>query len=87
MYFVYIIKNADDKLYVGITNDLEKRLQYHNAGHGAVFTKNSNNFGVEFYEKYDTLAQARNREIQIKNWRRDKKEFLIKRFKRGLPTN
>lgn len=87
MYFVYMIKNADDKLYVGITNDLDKRLRYHNTGQGAVFTKNSNNFVIEFYEKYDTLAQARNREIQIKKWRRDKKELLIKRFKKGLSTN
>ena len=90
MYYVYIIKNTHDKLYAGISENLPKRLYYHNTKQGASFTKTQvalgNKFKIVFYEEYQTLAEARKREIQIKKWRREKKENLIKRFNSGLPT-
>ena len=86
MFFVYMIKNDFGKLYVGITEDLIKRLYYHNTEHGAGFTKGKAKFKTVFNEKYNTLEEARKREIQIKKWRRDKKEALIERFQKGLET-
>lgn len=86
MYFVYMIKNDFGKLYVGITESLGSRLYYHNTGQGAQLTKGRAKFKLVFHEQYDTLAEARKREIQIKKWRRDKKEMLIERFSKGLPT-
>ena len=86
MYYVYMIKNRFGNLYIGITTNLQKRLYYHNTNQGAVFTKTRNKFETVFYEKYNTLAEARKREIQIKKWRRDKKETLIQRFQNGLST-
>lgn len=86
MYYVYIIKNVYDKLYIGITENLQNRLYYHNTKQGAQFTKSKSRFYVVFSEEYKTLAEARKREIQIKKWRRDKKEMLIERFRNGLPT-
>jgi len=81
-----MIKNQYGKLYTGITESLKDRLYYHNTKQGAQFTKSQSKFYFVFSEEYKTLAEARNREIQIKKWRRDKKELLIERFQKGLST-
>ncbi len=86
MYYVYMDKNADNKLYVGVTQNPEKRLYYHNTNQGAEFTKNKGNFVTVFIEEYNTLKEARQREIQIKKWRREKKELLIEKYSIGLST-
>ncbi|TSC91280.1 MAG: putative endonuclease [Parcubacteria group bacterium Gr01-1014_2] len=86
MYFVYMLKNSKGKLYVGITTNLKNRTYYHNTGQGAQFTKSKSKFILVFQEEYKTLKEARKREIQIKKWRRDKKEMLIKRFQKDLST-
>ncbi len=86
MHFVYIIQNNYGDLYVGVTNDPEQRLKYHNEKRGALYTKRDSKFEIVFLEEYPTLAKARKREIQIKKWRRDKKETLIERYQKGLPT-
>ncbi len=85
MFYVYMVKNAGDKLYVGISENLSKRVYTHNTKQGALFTK-TGNFQIVFYEEYLTLTEARKREIQIKKWRREKKENLIERFNQGLST-
>ena len=86
MYFVYMIKNSANKLYVGITEHPDERIQYHNSKMGARFTKYIPNFKIVFLEEYPTMAEARQREIQVKKWRREKKETLIERHQKGLPT-
>ena len=86
MYFVYMTINSAGKLYVGITQNPEERVAYHNQKRGAQFTKYIPTYKIVFLEQYPTLAEARKREIQIKKWRRDKKEVLIARYKKGLPT-
>lgn len=86
MYFVYMIKNSADKLYIGITDNHEQRLREHNTARGAHFTKYIPTYRVTFLEEYSTMAEARKREIQLKRWRREKKEALIKRYEQGLQT-
>ena len=86
MCFVYMARNSWNDLYVGITDNPEQRLKYHNEKRGALYTKRESKFKIVFLEKHSTLAQARAREIQIKKWRRDKKEMLVTRYKEGLPT-
>lgn len=86
MYYVYMIKNSEGLLYIGISENPKKRLQCHNSNRGADFTKNQNSFRIVFSEEYKTLAEARKREIQIKKWRRDKKELLIQGYAEGLQT-
>lgn len=86
MYFVYMLKNSYGDLYVGITENPQQRLKYHNEKRGALFTKRDSKFQIVFLEEYLTLADARKREIQIKKWRRDKKEMLINRYKKGVST-
>lgn len=86
MHFVYMIKNSIGNLYVGITEDPQKRLDTHNNHQGARFTKHISNFKIVFLEEYPDLASTRKREIQIKKWRREKKEMLIKLYQDKLPT-
>ena len=87
MYFVYMIKNSHDDLYVGVTDNPEQRLKYHNEHRGALFTKRDSRFQIVFLEKYRSLADARKREIQIKKWRREKKEVLIELYRKGFSTH
>jgi len=86
MYFVYILKSAKDQLYIGVTKNIEKRLYCHATNRGAEFTKYKNKFKCVFVERYGTLVEARKREIQIKKWRRDKKQLLIEKYSLGLET-
>ncbi len=86
MHFVYMIKNSTGKLYVGITKNPQDRIKCHNQKRGAKFTKRIPNYEIVFLEEYVDIISARSREIQIKKWSRDKKEFLIERYNNGLPT-
>lgn len=85
MPYVYMLKNDRNELYVGVSKNPYSRLREHNTQRGSVFTK-LGNFKIVFKEEYSTLAEARQREMQIKNWRREKKEMLIERYCQGLPT-
>ncbi len=53
---------------------------------GALYTKRDSKFEIVFLEQYPTLSDARKREIQIKKWRREKKDLLIKKYSKGLET-
>lgn len=86
MRYVYMVKNLYDNLYIGVTDNPERRLSEHNSKRGSNFTKARDDFKIVFLEKYDTLAEARKREIQIKKWRRDKKEKLIEKYNQKLET-
>ena len=86
MHFLYMIKNSANKLYIGVTKNPQDRVVYHNEKRGAQFTKHIPTFEIAFLEQYETLAEARKREIQIKKWRREKKEVLINRYRKGLET-
>ena len=78
MFFVYILKNSTNHLYIGCSSNLLQRLERHNLGDGAEFTKRNKDFKLVYLEEYSTLLEARRREKQIKGWRREKKENLIK---------
>ena len=75
---VYILKCADKTLYVGSTNNLEKRLKQHNESKsGAHYTKIRRPVTLLYSETFTTLAEARRREAEIKRWNREKKMDLI----------
>ena len=78
MYYVYFLKNSDNKLYVGCTHDIQSRILRHQSGDGAEFTNRNKVFNLVYSEEFATLLEARKREKQIKGWRREKKENLIK---------
>ena len=77
-YHVYILECSDESLYVGCTNNLEKRVRQHNESkHGARYTKLRRPVVLMYSEKFETLREARQREREIKGWRREKKLNLI----------
>ena len=78
MFTVYILRGPKNHLYVGCTSDIEQRIKKHKNGDGAEFTKRNKTFDLVYSEKFPTLLNARRREKQIKGWRREKKENLIK---------
>ena len=65
-------------LYVGMTNDIERRLQEHKSGLIKGFTQRYNCDKLVYLESYSDVNQAIDREKQIKKWRREKKDGLIK---------
>ena len=79
MNFVYILECADKSLYVGCTNNLERRLKQHNNSKwGAHYTKTRRPVVLKYKEIFETLQEARQRESEIKGWRREKKLNLFK---------
>ena len=67
MHYTYILKCSDDTLYIGSTNDLEKRLHAHNyAKSGAHYTKIRRPVTLVYSEKHRTFAKARAREAALK---------------------
>lgn len=78
MYYTYILECADGSLYVGSTNDLQKRLHEHNhTKSGAHYTKIRRPVTLKYSEECSTLARARKREAEIKAWKRAQKLSLI----------
>lgn len=78
MYFVYILECADTTLYVGSTNNLEKRLREHNElKSGAHYTKIRRPVILKYTEELPGLSEARKREAEIKKWTRHKKLALF----------
>jgi putative endonuclease len=79
-YFVYIVTNQRHTvLYIGVTNDLERRLNEHSLGRGSQFVQQYNATKLIYFEAYSDAESAITREKQLKNWSRKKKEFLITR--------
>lgn len=76
-WFCYLLRCADDTLYCGITNDLEKRLAAHNAGTAAKYTRIRTPVGLVFSEACADRSAASKREMQIKKLTREKKLALI----------
>ncbi|MBO4983667.1 MAG: GIY-YIG nuclease family protein [Clostridia bacterium] len=77
MNYTYILKCADDTLYCGWTNDLEKRLKAHNSGKGAKYTRSRLPVTLVYYEEFETSIEAQKREYQIKRLTRKQKLSLI----------
>ena len=76
--FVYIITNQSNKvLYIGVTNDIHRRLEEHRLGVNDGFSKKYVLNKLVFCEKHDNPEEAIAREKQLKKWIRKKKETLI----------
>ncbi len=74
----YLLRCADETLYCGITNDLEKRLAAHNAGEGAKYTRGRAPMKLIYQEVCTDKSAALKREIEIKRLSREKKLALVK---------
>ena len=72
-----MLKCIDGTLYTGWTNDLEKRVEAHNSGKGAKYTKARRPVELAYYEEFETKEQAMKREYAIKQLGRKEKQKLI----------
>ncbi len=78
MYYVYMLTNWNNKvLYVGMTNNLKRRMYEHKNKIFDGFTKKYNVHKLVWYEWTEDVVGAISREKEIKKWRREKKNKLI----------
>jgi putative endonuclease len=76
-YYVYIMTNTSRTLYIGVTNNLIRRIQEHRDGQIPGFTRRYNIHKLVYFEQGDDINSALFREKQLKKWRREKKIALI----------
>ena len=77
-YYVYLLTNRNDKvMYVGVTNDLERRVFEHKRKLVPGFTERYNVNKLVYYEEASDVRAAIAREKEIKKWRRAKKDALV----------
>ena len=85
MCYMYILRCSNGQYYVGSTYDLDKRLVEHKSGEGALFTKQHLPVELVYYEEFQRIVEAFQREHQVKGWNRKKKEALINNHPEILP--
>ena len=77
-YFVYMLTNLNDKvMYIGVTNNLERRLYEHKNELIDGFTKTYHVHKLVYFEETSDVNAALEREKQMKRWRREKKNALV----------
>ncbi|PIQ72895.1 hypothetical protein COY13_04515 [Candidatus Roizmanbacteria bacterium CG_4_10_14_0_2_um_filter_36_35] len=76
-YLVYILKCSDNSYYVGITNNVEKRVWEHNQGIVRGYTFKRKPVRLVYFQEFKDVNEAIAFEKQLKGWRRVKKEALI----------
>ena len=77
MNYTYVLRCGDGSLYTGWTNNLKKRLEDHNLGRGAKYTRAHLPVMLVYYESFPTKDEAMKREAAIKRLSRPQKERLI----------
>ncbi|HXT15132.1 MAG TPA: GIY-YIG nuclease family protein [Gemmatimonadaceae bacterium] len=95
-FYVYILSSESRTTYVGVTNDLIRRLWQHRNGHGSAFAQRYRITRLVHFEIYSDAYSAISREKELKAWRRSKKIDLIEQHNPdwldrsadiGLPTD
>lgn len=77
-YWTYIMaSNNRTTIYIGVTNDLERRITEHKSGIILGFTRKYHCHNLVYYEEFSDIEQAIAREKQLKGWKRAKKDALI----------
>ncbi|MBU9721978.1 MULTISPECIES: GIY-YIG nuclease family protein [Bacillaceae] len=76
-HFVYIIRCNDETYYTGYTTDIEKRINQHEAGKGAKYTRGRSPLSLVYEESFQTKGEALKREYEIKQLSRQEKEAII----------
>jgi predicted GIY-YIG superfamily endonuclease len=77
-WFAYIVRCVDGSLYTGITNDLNRRCEQHNAGTASRYTRSRLPVVLEYQEAQRSRSVATKRELEIKALSRQEKELLIR---------
>ena len=75
-YFVYILRCCDNTFYIGITNDLAKRVEDHNRGKGAKYTKGRTPVILHYFEPGYNRSDALKREHTLRKLNHQQKEAI-----------
>jgi len=80
MFYVYILRTSSNTLYIGQTNNLEKRLKEHQgkSSKSAKYARYFDSMELVYSEEYLTRKEAMQREAELKKWPKIKKEVLVK---------
>jgi putative endonuclease len=76
-YWVYIVCSRSGTLYIGMTNSIERRIWEHKSGEFEGFASKYHCDRLVYFESFDDVRKAIDREKQLKGWRRAKKIALI----------
>jgi putative endonuclease len=76
-FWVYIVASRSGTLYIGVTNNIERRMREHKSGEFEGFASKYGCNRLVYYESFDEVQKAMNREKQLKGWVRSKKIVLI----------
>lgn len=76
-WYVYILECGDGTLYTGITDDVQRRLQAHQSGKGAKYTRGRGPLTLRYREVCESYSHALRREAQIKRLSRQEKLKLL----------
>jgi len=77
LHYIYVVECSDGSLYTGYTTDVERRLEEHNAGQGAKYTRGRLPVKLRHQESFKNRSLAQKREYEIKQLPRSKKEELL----------
>ena len=77
--FCYMLRCSDGSLYIGMTNNVSKRVKKHNQGLGPEFTKRRRPADLVWSQEFVSQHAARQKEIELKGWSRKKKLELVAR--------
>lgn len=84
--YTYLLRCADGSLYCGWTNHLEARVEAHNSGKGAKYTKSRRPVQLVYYEVFETKQEAMRREWALKQLTRKEKLDLIEAWEKACQT-
>lgn len=87
VWYVYILRCADDTLYTGITNFLKRRVETHNRQKGARYTRSRTPVKLVYSEKQPSCGAALKREAYIKTFSPKRKRELIRSRRRRKPLS
>lgn len=80
-YYTYMVRCCDGSLYTGFTVDIEKRVQAHNEGRGARYTRSRRPVVLAWQKEWPTEHEARSMEVKIKHMKKEDKEALAASYK------
>ena len=86
-FFTYILECSDKTLYTGFTNNLEKRIETHNAKKWAKYTRGRTPVSLKYFEIFETEKEARKREHEIKQLSKQEKLSLIENINTSFSKN
>lgn len=85
MNYTYMLQCSDDTFYIGWTNNLEKRIEAHNEGKGAKYTKGRLPVKLVYFETFATKEEAMSREWHLKKLSKAEKMELLNNKEKEKP--